>query len=315
MNNYYKYKYLKYKNRYIMLKKGYGYTFNYYTKNRNECILDRKLYECPIFATHNTFIWRKSNSLDGIFTEEALDDVLLLNYIDYILHLTLKFPVCIEIDSKIISLSPSCKLGHGITSSYKFNNIGDLTMYIINKYNEYNEYNKYTKKLYPLIIHFDTSNKCLSKLSNYFRNNYKEYSKCYLKDCMSKVIFRHKSSYKFNNYITKTKSVGINLNLINKINKSTCILDIYKKLKIVGDRNLLYKLYPTTYKQIDISDNLIKLIIKLFNYDYIEIYNCKYNLPTLISFNLYNLYYKKSNLLLNELICKFTNFYKLNITK
>lgn len=308
-NNYYKHKYLKYKIKYNKLKSN-NHIFNYYGKRDDEVILDRKLYECPIFSTHNTFIWRKSDTFGGIFTEEALENDILFDYIDYILNLTLLFPVCIEIDNKLIFNIYSCKLGHGIKYSNTFIGIKELSEHIIEKYNNI------VQDKYPLIIHYDSyKDNCLedilhnSKFSNTCLDEPCELSTKTLRECMNKIVIRTKSSIKINfYYINYVKSKGINFNLINEINKLTSIKEICEKLKIVGDKEYLYRLYPTMYKQIDISKDLVKLIITLFNYNYEETILPNYNLPTLITFNLFDLYNEESALL-EQLKSKFIKFY------
>jgi hypothetical protein len=128
---------------------------------------------------------------------------------------------------------------------------------------------------------------------------------------MNKIVLRTKSTMEMKinfYYINYVKSKGINFNLVNEINKLTSIKEICEKLKIVGDKEYLYRLYPTMYKQIDISKNLVKLIITLFNYNYEEIILPNYNLPTLITFNLFDLYNDNSELL-EQLKSKFINFY------
>jgi hypothetical protein len=59
----YRYKYLKYKYKYNKLQKqiGGGSDFNYYGKREGENLMERLVYQCPIFTTHNTFICKKKN--------------------------------------------------------------------------------------------------------------------------------------------------------------------------------------------------------------------------------------------------------------
>jgi hypothetical protein len=311
MDDYYN-KYLKYKQKYLQLK---TISFNYYSKKENENIFNRKLYQCPIFSTHNTFIWKKSNFLYGLLDEVALEGDELYNYIDYIIKLTKKFPVCIEIDSKIyLRVNCKYKLGHGIAVSNTFNDITDFTTYIIKKYN--NE--EGTK--FPLIIYYDILNSehiipFLKKSHENFNciNNC-DLSNILLKESLNKIIFRLIKNENFNElqkyYIKYTKSKGISRKIIDELNNCLTIDEICDKLKINGGYNYLYRLYPISSNQIYVSHNLINLVIKLFNYDYNtnNIYN---RLPILISFNLYDLYIDNDKLL-EELINKFSNFYKLN---
>ena len=65
---------------------------NKYTKVKNPG--DLKLYECPIFSTHNTFIKRISGEDEAIIDIESETGNILKELIDYCKF----FPVCIEID-------------------------------------------------------------------------------------------------------------------------------------------------------------------------------------------------------------------------
>ena len=65
---------------------------NKYTKVETPGIL--KLYECPIFSTHNTFIKRISREDEDIIDIESETGNILKELIDYCKF----FPVCIEID-------------------------------------------------------------------------------------------------------------------------------------------------------------------------------------------------------------------------
>lgn len=295
MNINFEAKYKKYKYKYYQLKSQMktvnNYNYNYYYKNKEEDILDRKLYECPIFTTHNTFIWKKSDFLGGIFSEVTVDS--FDNYIDYIVNLTLKFPVYIEIDSKYIFNLFNCKLAHGFAYSNKFKNLKELIDTIIIKYNELQ-----SEKKYPLIIQLDFISEYFIK---YSYNSCKFNSESKLRDCLNKIIYEKN----INNIISK----GVSKSLIDKVNKLQIVKDICNELKIKNSKDNLYKLYPLTLPQNYISESLVKLILKLFDSHNLELGE-KSKLPTLISFNLYNLYEKNSKLL-TDLESKFENFYKL----
>ena len=291
-----------------------NYNYNYYYKNKEEeeDILERKLYECPIFTTHNTFIWKKTDFLGGIFSEVTVDS--FDNYIDYIINLTLKFPVYIELDSKYIFNLFNCKLAHGFAYSNKFKNLKELIDTIIIKYNELQ-----SEKKYPLIIQLDFISEYFIKYS-YDSCKFNLESK--LRNCLNKIIYEKN----INNIISKgvSKSLidkvnklqivkdickGVSKSLIDKVNKLQIVKDICNELKIKNSKDNLYKLYPLTLSQNYISERLVKLILKLFDSPNLELGE-KSKLPTLISFNLYNLYEKKSKLL-TDLESKFENFYKL----
>ena len=171
--------------------------------------LDLKLYECPIFSTHNSFILGTTVSDKFIFDQ---------------INGCTQYPVCLEIDLQKPSKSTNCKIGHRGSQAHTPVKYDRPEIYIV-KYimDQYDRLKIENTFIYPLILTFDIGKvfrgvtiketvecyQVISKIYDAFKVYYSNqlfdsYNNKPLKECGGKILLRLKK--KQHEYITSLKS-------------------------------------------------------------------------------------------------------------
>jgi hypothetical protein len=180
---------------------------NKYSRVNNP--LDLKLYECPIFSTHNSFILGTTVSDKFIFDQ---------------INGCTQYPVCLEIDLQKPSKSTNCKIGHRGSQAHTPVKYDRPEIYIV-KYimDQYDRLKIENTFIYPLILTFDIGKvvegltiketaecyQVIAKIYDAFKVYYSNqlfdsYNNKPLKECGGKILLRLKK--KQHEYITSLKS-------------------------------------------------------------------------------------------------------------